>query len=121
MHQQLAGPLGGVVELVGEVVFLDIASDKPDFIFEDSSVGFFQGDLAIAQAFYFAAGEHDAAFESIEDEVMVPGFAIVRDGAFVFRVVFGSLFFAAFIGRGLGLLGFAGSEVPGFVGCSCLM
>jgi hypothetical protein len=79
VEEQFAFALSGVVVDAGFGVFGDVAVDEPDFVAFDAGVGFFDGDFVIADAFDFAAGEHDAAVDFVEDVVFVSRAAVGAD------------------------------------------
>ena len=71
VEEQLARPLGDVVELVGVAVLLDIAAHQPDFVAFDAAVRLLHRHVAVAEALHFAAGQDDAALQRVEHEIIV--------------------------------------------------
>jgi len=89
MEEQLSATLGDMIQLMSKVVLRDIATDEPHFLFFDSTIRLVQRHLAIAQAFYLATGQHDPTLERIENKVVMPRFAILRDDLLILFVTFG--------------------------------
>jgi hypothetical protein len=79
IQQQLSSPLTGVVVDAGFGVFRDVAVNQPDFSVLDPRVCFFDGDLVIADAFDFAASQHDSAVQFVEHVIVVPRAAVAAD------------------------------------------
>src|SRR5262249_6597615 len=61
VQEELARPLGLVVELVAHRVFGDVAADQPHLAGVDLGVGVFQAGRPLAEAFDLGALEHDTA------------------------------------------------------------
>lgn len=101
VQEQLAVTLGLVIELVGLRVFGNVAADEPHLARLHAGVRFFERDFAVAQAFHFAADEHDAAFQSVEHFVLVTRAAVLSDQPLVVVLLVGAslAFFFAMFGR----------------------
>jgi hypothetical protein len=103
VHEELARPLGDVVEAVGLDILGDVAAHEPDFVLLDARVSFLQRKATGAEAFHFAADEHDAAFQRFDDFVLVAGFAVEGDEPLVVVLAIGGgIFLTAFFGRFFG-------------------
>lgn len=79
VHQEFSGTLRHMIESIGLDILRNIATDEPNFVLFDLGIRLVQGYLAVAQAFYFASHQDDAAFQRIEHQIVVPGFAILRN------------------------------------------
>src|SRR5688572_27366079 len=91
MQKQLPGPLGLVVELVPPRVLGDVAVDEPDLAPLDLGIGVFETGARFAEALHLGAGQHQAALDGVEDEVLVMRAAIAADHLDVGVVVFAFL------------------------------
>ena len=67
IQQRFAFSLTLVIVDAGLRVFSDIAAAQPDFFMVDASIAFVERDLVIADAFDFAARQHDTAVKFVED------------------------------------------------------
>lgn len=90
MKQQLARPFRLVVQTIRFQVFLNIATNEPNFIVFRFRVRFGQRTASFAQALYFTSDKYDATLDGIEDFVIVPGLSILTDN---FNVWIGVLLF----------------------------
>ena len=68
-------------------VFGDVAIDEPDFVIINTRIGFFDGDLIVADAFDFAAGEHNATVNFVEHIIFVPRAAVGTDDRAILTIV----------------------------------
>ena len=69
-------------------IFGDDTIDEPDFVIVNTRVSFFDGDLVVADAFDFAAGELNPAVDFVEHIVFVPRAAVGADDRAVLAVFF---------------------------------
>lgn len=72
-----------MVQAIGLDIFLDVATHEPDLSAFDPAVGLFERELAVAQALHLAPDQDDAAFERVEDFIVMPGATIDGDRPFV--------------------------------------
>ena len=79
MEKQLAWSLGFVVQPVRFDVLLNVTAQQPDLAVFDLGVRFGQRTAPFTQAFHLAAHQDDAALERVEDDVVVPRFAVLAD------------------------------------------
>ena len=112
VHEQLPRPLRHMVELVGLVVFGNVAAEQPDLAAIDAAVGLVERHPPAAEALHLAADQRDAALERVEDLVVVAGLAIFRHhllGRFVVGLALGlCLALAGRLGGFSGRLGWLG-------------
>jgi len=99
VHEQLALAARLMIELVGLHVFWNITADEPDLASLDLGIGFFERDLAVAQALYLAPHQHDAALERIEHFVFVPSASVLGHQPLIVVLAVRRLFLIA-LGRG---------------------
>src|ERR1700685_4606922 len=79
-QQELPRPLGLMVYHVGLRVKGDVAVDEPQLSVVDAGVGLFDRNLAVADALHFAADQDDAAFDLVQNVVLVPRPPIAAHG-----------------------------------------
>src|SRR6185369_5787755 len=78
-EQELAGPLGRVVEAVGRLVFRDIGVDEVELTLLLRGEGFGDAGAPPAQRLHLAADEHQPRLQRLLDEVVEPGLAVLGD------------------------------------------
>ena len=83
VHQQFSWPAGGVIESVGLEVLGNIAAQQPHFVVLHLGVGFFQRHVAGAQTLHLAAHQNNAALQRVENQVVMAGFAVLRNDLFI--------------------------------------
>jgi len=81
VNQQLPRSHGFMVPDCSLGIFSDIATHQPQAIAFDPAVGFIQLAFAVAKTFDFAADQHDATFQRIDDFVLVPRLAVLAHDA----------------------------------------
>ena len=79
MQEQLPVALGLVVLDPGLVVRVDVRADEPGFALAHVRVGLLEAHLALPERLHLASGQHDPGLEALEQVVVVPGFAVLRD------------------------------------------
>ena len=76
-----------MIEVRGLFIFGNIASDQKNILPYDSAVGFVQRDMAETQALDFTAFQNNAAFECVDNMILMPSLAILRNmTGFLFRL-----------------------------------
>src|SRR5271165_5362001 len=79
VQQQLARPLGQMIEAVGLQIFGNIGVDEPDLAVPRIGIGFGDRALARADRLHLGAGQRKASFHRVLDRVVEPRFPVFRD------------------------------------------
>ena len=88
MHQEFARAVGrDGSKAVRVLIRRDPHPEKPHLATIDAGISVLQTDLSSAQGLDFASLEGDAAFEGLEDVVLMSGAAILRDAVGRWRTV----------------------------------
>src|SRR6184192_3672357 len=79
VKQELAHPLGSMVEAAALQIFRDIGVDEPELTAARIGVGFGDRCLACAQRFHLGAGKGDAGLEGLADLVVEARLPVLGD------------------------------------------
>src|ERR1035441_8004315 len=79
VEQQLAIADGRVVLAVAVRVLADMGVEQPGFVAQDAGVGFLELDFAVLGGLHLGAGEHHAALEALQQEIVVEGLPVIAE------------------------------------------
>ena len=72
-----------MIETAGIEILGNITAEQPYFIFLDASIRLVKRHSPIAQTLHLAADQHQSTLQGVEHQVIVLGFAVLRDHSLV--------------------------------------
>ena len=102
VEQQLAGPLGFMVEAVAVAEFGNVGIDQPYLAAPDLGIAFRNRPFPETKAFHFRTGQGDPGFEGVIDMIVKTRAAVLGDGLLLVEGSgFGSNHGRAHVGAGM--------------------